>query len=219
MTPKIRLLYFCAICISGVAAFGCASVIFGPRPDPPKFFVLTPTSGAPAPPSAPSSGTGLTLGLGPVKLPAYLDRNEVVVRAAENRIELLKNDRWGESLEKNFTRVLARDLAAQLGTQQIVVFPWYATTLIDLQVQVDVYRFETDPQGSAQLSAKWTIRSGDGSKILYTAESNFAQPSKPGDTTEAVAALSRDTGDLSREIANMVHQVRLQQPQPPLRPQ
>ncbi|MDO8430950.1 MAG: PqiC family protein [Candidatus Binatus sp.] len=219
MTSKIRLLYFCAICLSGVAAFGCASLIFGPRPEPPKFYVLTPASAAPAPPSSPGSSGGLTLGLGPVKLPAYLDRNEVVIRAAENRLEFSKNDRWGESLEKNFARVLARDLAAHLGTQQIVVFPWYATTLIDLQVQVEVYRFETDVQGSAQLSAKWTIRNGDGSKILYTAESNFSQPSKPGDTTEAVAALSRDTGDLSREIANMVQQVRLQQPQPPSRPQ
>jgi len=184
MTLTTRLLYFCAICISGVAAIGCASMIFGARPDPPKYYVLTPTSAAPPPPSSPSSSGGLTLGLGPVKLPAYLDRNEVVVRVAENRIELAKNDRWAESLEKNFTRVLARDLGSQLGTQQIVVYPWYATTVIDLQVQVDVYRFETDPRGSAQLSAKWTIRNGDGSKILYTAESNLSQPSKPGDATE-----------------------------------
>jgi uncharacterized lipoprotein YmbA len=219
MISKIRLLYLALLCAGSVGVTGCASLIFGPRPDPPKFYVLTPTSAAPAPPSSPSSSGGLILGLGPVKLPAYLDRNEVVVRAAENRLEFAKNDRWGESLEKNFQRVLTRDLASQLGTQQIVAYPWYATTKIDMQVEVEVYRFEADSQGSAKLSAKWTIRNGDGSKILYTAESNFSQPSKPGNTTEAAAALSRDTSDLSAEIANMVRQVRQQQPQPPLRPQ
>ncbi len=217
MTSKIRLLYFCAICASAIAAFGCATLLFGSARDPSKFYILTPTSDAPGTASTQSSSGGLTIGLGPVKLPAYLDRPEVVTRAATNRLELSKNDRWGESLEKNFARVLARDLAAQLGTQQIVAFPWYATTTIDLQVQVEVYRFETDAKGDAQLSAKWTIRNGDGSKILYSAESNLSQPSKPGDPTEAAAALSRVTGDLSREIANMVQQVRSQQPQTPRR--
>jgi len=56
-------------------------------------------------------------------------------------------------------------------TQQIVTFPWYSTTHLDLQVQVEVYRFETDAQGNAQLSAKWTIRDGTGKNILYSAES------------------------------------------------
>jgi hypothetical protein len=219
MTSKRRLLFFTLVSACGVGILGCASLIFGPRAESPKYFVLTPNAAPAAPPSSPSASGGLILGLGPVKLPAYLDRNEVVMRAAENRLEMTKNDRWGEPLEKNFTRVLTRDLSSQLGTQQIVAYPWYATTKIDMQVEVEVYRFEADAQGTAKLSAKWTIRNGDGSKILYTAESNFSQPAKMGDTTEVVAALSRDVGELSSEIANMVQQVRQQQPQPPLRPQ
>jgi hypothetical protein len=158
---------------------------------------------------------GFTLGLGPVKLPPYLDRPEVVTRSAPNRLDLSKTDRWGESLQNNFTSVLTRDLAAQIGTQQIVVFPWYSTTHLDLQVQVEVYRFETDAQGSAQLSAKWTIRDGLGKNILYTGESNLTQPSKPGDTADAAAALSRAVNDMSREIANMVQQVRTRNTTPP----
>jgi len=91
----------------------------------------------------------------------------------------------------------------------------YSTTHIDLQVQVEVYRFETDAQGNAQLSAKWTIRDGTGKNILYSAESNLTQPSKPGDTTDAAAALSRTVNDMSREIANMVQQVRTRNTTPP----
>ena len=50
-----------------------------------------------------------------------------------------------------------------------------------------------------------------GKNILYTVESTVTQPSKPGDTTDAVAALSRTIGDLSGQIANMMQQLRSQQ--------
>ena len=61
------------------------------------------------------------------------------------------------------------------------------------------------------MSAKWTILDSTGKNILYTVESNLTQPSKPRDTTDAVAALSRTVGDLSGQIANMLHQLRSQQ--------
>jgi hypothetical protein len=200
----------------GIALAGCGPVL-APRPDPSKFYLLTPAADPPSTQTAAVQGAtgGFTLGLGPVKLPPYLDRPEVVTRSAPNRLDLSKTDRWGESLQNNFTSVLTRDLAAQIGTQQIVVFPWYSTTHLDLQVQVEVYRFETDAQGSAQLSAKWTIRDGLGKNILYTGESNLTQPSKPGDTADAAAALSRAVNDMSREIANMVQQVRTRNATPP----
>lgn len=191
-----------------VAMLGCGPIL-APTPDRAKFYLLTPADSAPA---ASSLGSDFTLGLGPVKLPPYLDRPEVVTRAAPNRLELSKTDRWGESLQTSFTTVLSRDLAAQLGTHQILVFPWYSTAHIDLQVEVDVYRFETDGKGDAQLSARWTINNPVDKSILYSAESNLTQPSKPGDATDAAAALSRALADFSREIANMVTQVRAQHP-------
>ena len=105
---------------------------------------------------------------------------------------------------------MERDLAAQAGAA-VVVFPWYNTVHIDMQVQIDVYRFETDANGTATLSAKWTILDSTGKNILYTVEIDLTQPSKPGDMTEAAAALSRTIGDLSGQIANMLQQLRSQQ--------
>jgi hypothetical protein len=42
-------------------------------------------------------------------------------------------------------------------------------------------------------------------------EAHLTQPSKPGDQTDAAAALSRTIGDLSGQIANMVQQLRSHQ--------
>jgi uncharacterized lipoprotein YmbA len=213
MTSTTWLLKTCAAGALVMALAGCsyfAKQILAPQKDETKFYLLTPVADAPSAPTAasPASSGDFTLGLGPVKLPPYLDRQEVVTRRSPTQLDLSKTERWGESLQTSFISVMSRDLAAQMGTQQIVVFPWYNTIHVDLQVQVEVYRFETDSQGLAQLSAKWTVRDSDGKNILYVAESNLSQSSKAGDTADAAAALSRTVGDLSREIANMVGQLR-----------
>ena len=88
---------------------------------------------------------GRTIGLGPIKLPEYLDRDEVVTRVGPNRLELSDKDRWAEPLNDNFRQVLAQDLTQSLGTHSVIFFPWVGTTHIDYQVRIDVYRFETDP--------------------------------------------------------------------------
>lgn len=220
MTLTKLLLKTCAVGAIATALAGCSAIggtILAPQPDITKFYLLTPTAGAAATPpaAAQSAGGDFVTGLGPIKLPPYLDRPEVVTRAAPNRLELSKAARWGESLEHGFTSAMERDLAAQPGTGRVIIFPWYNTVHVDLQVQIDVYRFETDGQGNAQLSAKWTILDSAGKNILYTVESNLTQASKPGDATDAAAALSRTIGDLSGQIANMIHQLRSQQAQHP----
>jgi len=215
----MSLTRFLRIFLAGVIAAsvsGCsymAKAILAPQKDISKFYLLTPTAdtAAPATGSTQTTSGDFVIGLGPIKLPPYLDRPEIVTRTAPNRLELSKEDRWGESIENGFTRAMERDLAAQTGASQVIVFPWYNTVHIDMQVQIDVYRFETDGNGLATLSAKWTILDSTGKNILYTVESHLTQPSKPGDMTDAAAALSRTIGDLSAQIANMLHQLRSQQ--------
>ena len=206
------------IFLAGVMAAsvsGCsymAKAILAPQKDISKFYLLTPTADTPTTQaSAQSTGGDFVIGLGPIKLPPYLDRPEIVTRMAPNRLELSKEDRWGESLQNGFTTAMNRDLAAQTSGAQLILFPWYNTVHIDMQVQIDVYRFETDGSGTATLSAKWTILDSSGKNILYTVESHLTQPSKPGDMTDSAAALSKTIGDLSGQIANMVQQLRSHQ--------
>src|SRR5208337_3673264 len=215
MTVTRLFLKTCAAGGIAISLAGCsyfAKQILAPQKDISKFYLLTPTADTAAPVSTAAQNTSgsFTIGLGPIKLPPYLDRPEIVTRMAPNRLELSKEDRWGESIQNGFTRAIERDLATQAGGT-VIPFPWYNTVHIDMQVQIDVYRFETDSEGSATLSAKWTILDSTGRNILYTVESNLTQPSKPGDMTDAAAALSRTIGDLSGQIANMLHQLRSQQ--------
>jgi len=183
-----------------LAAGGC----FSPQPDPSKFFVLAPASAAAANSIAPaglSTSSAPTIGLGPIKLPEYLDRDEVMTRVGPNRLELSDQDRWAEPLSDNFRQVLAQDLTQSLGTHSIVFFPWVGTTRIDYQVRIDVYRFETDPSANAQLVAHWQLLDGSG-KLLYAGDSKLSQQVQPGEPV--AAALSRTVEDLAREIASEI---------------
>ena len=215
LTSLFRIFFAGAVAASMAGCSYMAKAILAPQKDVSKFYLLTPTADSAPATTAPTAQTtsnkgDFTLGLGPIKLPPYLDRPEVVTRAAPNRLELSKEDRWGESIQNGFSRAMERDLAAQSGVA-VIMFPWYNTVHVDMQVQIDVFRFETDANGTATLSAKWTILDSTGKNVLYTVESNLTQPSKPGDNTEAAAALSRTIGDLSGQIANMLQQLRSHQ--------
>ncbi len=173
-------------------AGGC-SLPLTPRPDHSKFFVLSPIA-APAAAASP-----LTIGLGPITIPEYLQRQEIVTRVAPNRLLLSSNDRWAQGLESNFTQVLAQDLTATLGTTRITTYPWYRTTQIDFQIKVAVYRFEANSKGTVNLTAHWEILDGSG-KLLYATDSTFTAAASSGNTTAVVAAMSAAEADLARAI-------------------
>lgn len=184
------------IALCAIAIAGCLS----PRRDDSKFYVLSPIG-------QDSTGAGSTrqilLGLGPIKLPAYLDRQEVVTRVAANRLELSSTDRWAEPLDTDFTRVFAQDLSTDLGTQRITFFPWYNSTHVDFQVKVNVYRFEADKDGKVDLTAHWQILDGVG-KLLVARDSSYSETAKAGDPGDQAAAMSRALGRLSQEIASAI---------------
>jgi hypothetical protein len=196
-----RRLAIVAAALAGAwAVGGCLS----PRPDPSKFFVLAPI-GAGAPNSlAPAGGTaspGPTIGVGPIKLPEYLDRDEVVTRVGPNRLELSDKDRWAEPLGNNFKQVVAQDLTQLLGTDSITFYPWPGTTRVDYQVRIDVYRFETDSGANAQLVAHWQVLDRSG-KLLYANDSTLSEQAQPGEPV--AAALSRTVDGLARQIATAI---------------
>ena len=194
-----------------VVAAGCSPL--APQPDHSKFFILSPISdGAASSASSVSAAQPMTIGIGPIELPDYLRRLEVVTRTSDNQLTLASEKRWGEPLDKNFTRVLSENLSQLLNTQQLEKYPWPRRTEVDYQVVVDVQRFETSANGQSQLIARWTIKDGRTGKDLAASETNASAPVGQGETGPS-AALSSDLATLSRDIATRITALH-QNPQP-----
>jgi uncharacterized lipoprotein YmbA len=143
----------------------------------------------------------IAIGLGPVHLPEYIDRPELVIRTSPNGLDLSRTDRWAEPLTDNFRHVLASDLTNLLGTSNIVQFPWYPGTRLDFVVQMQVLRFEADTSRKAELVASWELRTGQNTQVLVTREAHLTQlaTSLAGDAV--AGALSKDIAELAEQIS------------------
>ena len=172
----------------GVAA--CVSLT--PQPDPSRFFVLTATVPAPA-----TRQAGMVLGVGPVTLPGYLRRTQVVTREGEAQVRISENDRWAEAFPAMATRVLTEDLVASLGAERGASYPWPRTLAPSPVVEVDFARFERDTSGAALLEASWRMRRGASSRPGH---SRITEPAHGPGMAESAAALSRALGRLAEEI-------------------
>ena len=201
---------FCVVILGAcfLAWPGCA----GTRPS--TFYLLSamvePGDVKPAFPGA----NEVTIGVGPVELPPYVDRPQIVTRSGDNRLHLAEYDRWAEPLKQGMPRVLAENLSTVVGTDRIVLFPWKASQTPDYQIVIVVTRFDSTVVGAAVLNARWSIlRRGERPKPL-TRQSAIHRDAASQSYEAIVAAQSWTVAKLSEEIAAAIGAMSLADPAP-----
>jgi uncharacterized lipoprotein YmbA len=175
-------------------ALGCRSVL--PKSEQSSFFVLT----ALEPTNTASVGGAPTVLLGPVVVPGYLDRRELVTRVGANQLRSEDLELWAEPLRESLPRTLERDLAALLGAGQVQRLPWTALTPPEAEVTVELRRFEKTSSGQVEVEALWTISDRRRAGEQTRRQSRFSLPAGAS-TEDAVASMSEGLATLSREIA------------------
>jgi hypothetical protein len=209
MRPYIGLALGAAVLL--LLAMGACSTT-----PPTRFYVLS----AIADQAATVPGKGPAIGIGPITLPQYLNRPEIVTRVSGNQLAVAEFDQWGGDLNDNLARTLAANLSSLLQTDRVFLFPWKDEAQIDYQVTIDVANFEQDVDGSSVLTAYWSIVDPRTSKTKlirrssYRDTSNIAAPGTAEDIGDqgsgarpygaVVAAMSRNIETLSRDIASAI---------------
>jgi hypothetical protein len=189
--------------VSPVAVFAIAALLAlagcgGNAPTRYYFLSSLPEAGGARSASTPERG--VAVGVGPVRLPDYLNRPQIVTRTGPNEFQVAEFNQWGGPLEAEFSRVLAENISVLLPADRVAVFPWSMPYLAHYRVQVTVVRFEADPSGQVGLVARWSIVGKDG-KLLQSVQSSLREAAGRQDYEAIVAAMSRALGALSREIA------------------
>ena len=171
-------------------ASGCASA-------PSRFYTLNSMATADGTPAA-----RYAVVVGPVSVPALVDRPQFTVQVATNRVEIDEFDRWAEPLNENIARVVAGDLAVLLGTSQVATAP-LANYKPAYQVTINIQRFESVPGKSVLVDALWVIhKSADA-----TAQSGHTVATEPvsGNGFDSLAAAhSRALAKVSGDIASAI---------------
>ena len=181
-------------------------VVAGCSESPPTHFYTL--SGMQLPPAG-ANAPKTVVGVGPVTLPEYLDRPQIVTRASGNRVVLASFHSWVEPVDSMFTRVLVGNLSSLLATDNVITLPQRRPLALDYQVEVDVDRFDGDLTGRAVLDARWRVFGKDGEQLIGEGRSTIVQPAAEPDSYEAlVAAMSQALAQMSRAIASTIEQHR-----------
>lgn len=169
---------------------------------PSRFYLLRPLP-ADADQVPPGSSTDPVIALGPVEIPAHLDRPQIVTRTAGAEVKLSEFERWAEPLDDNIAAVLAENLSGLVPTKVVSPYPSRLPPDLDLRVAVEVLRFDGSLSEEAVLDARWRILDRD-DLPLRTERSRLTQPVSGDGYDALVDAMSRALGLLSREIAQEI---------------
>lgn len=191
----------CAITL-GAGLTGCS--FLEPAKSTSRYFVLTPM---PAGGSAAAAAGAIAVGVGQVKLPAYLFNTSLAVRNGTNEVQYLPSALWAERLDTGFQRVLAANLAIALPTDRIHLSAWQKDA-VAAEAYVALEQFDVDASGRGVLVAQWRILAPGGEKILKAGSSRLSRqgPSPDADASGAIATLSELLADFSREMAKSLQE-------------
>lgn len=194
--PILRLLTLCAF----ASLSACSS-----SPDPNLYLMKSANV-----PTTLQGTSQVSVRVGPIIMPEYLKRSEVVYRTATHGIQINENDRWAESLERNVTSVITSNVAAYLGTDQ--AFEYYAnfSTQPDYSVKINITEFGRVSDNSVSLSVSWELvnRSTRESKLYsenLKAPIQYSGDNQDGaNVSHVIAAMNEALNELSLIIANRI---------------
>ena len=195
-----HLLAVCTLGLLVVILCGCASS------PPSKFYQLSAT-GDRTPERHSPNQDAMVVVIGPLRIPDYLDRPQIVTRSGKNELHLSEFDRWAGSLDSDIMRVLVENVSAQLPPDRFFVIRW--TPLLQTQlsaaykVELIIERFDGTSDGLVSLRAHWGIFSPE-KGVLLRKESRIIEEVKGKGSDAIVDSMSRAIGRLSREIADAI---------------
>ncbi len=194
MRGKSRSAFF-DVLVTLMLAGGCAK---GPPPD---FYVLHATTSE----SIAGVERGIAVGVGPIALPAHLNRSQIVTRTSDYQLDLSESHQWAEPLKDSVSRVIAINLSNMLESNRVYVIPRRQKVSLDFQVSVDIARLDGRLGEAATLGARWTLYGKDPREPLLSKMTIVYEETRDGTYDALVGASSRTLEALSKEIAEAIN--------------
>jgi len=190
--------------LAGALSIALAGCVGSSRPS--RFYTLAPIAVHGAATETPA---GATLAVGPLEIPDYVDRHQIVTRAGTNELVMADFDRWAGSLEEEITRSLVAALADRLASRNVAVSTWRSAGFLPAaapmyRVAVTFSRFDGVLAGSVVLRGRWALlaeRDGKASSLLAR-ETTVTEKVDGAGYDALVAAMARALARFGEEMAD-----------------
>ena len=177
---------------------GCASMIKS-SPDP-RFYALE-AGGKKEPVEKIDIPADTIIGVGPINIPEYQNRPQIVTQNADNIITFAEFDRWGEPLDLAILRLISENLRVIMPNAVIETYPWEGAIPVKYKVIVNVIQLISDLENDMYFAAQWSIIEVKNNKMVLTKKIEFTESITSQDYSGLVKTLSAACFSLSKQIA------------------
>jgi len=184
-------------------AVGFGSSACGSSPTP-RFYTINAIE---ATEQASATASPLAVVVGPITIPRYLQRPQIVSRTGDSRLRYDEFNRWGGSLESEVLRVLGENLATLLATERVVVYPRRAVFPTDYAVRFDFERFDAQRGEELVLKVRWVVLPPAGGDALAVESTTIREPLASSKVKELVRAHGAALETLSRAVAGRLEKL------------
>ncbi len=146
----------------------------------------------------------IDIGVGPVLLPDYLDRNALVTRMSPNQLSVHHGHRWAGSLDDEILRVLTVNLKTAYPSLTIRAHPWSGSEKPALCFRLTVLSFDGYRDGFLDLKVTWAVEDLRTGATRRRGETHARQRVEGEDIEAYVAAMGRALAVLSEAMAKDV---------------
>jgi uncharacterized lipoprotein YmbA len=113
-----------------------------------------------------SEDTGISIGIGPVSIPEYLNRSQIVSRPGRYEIEISDINLWAESLDATIPKIVSENISKILSTDRVYIYPW-TQKAPDYQVKIDIIQFDGSMPGNVVIFSRWSLlKDGEETDII-----------------------------------------------------
>ncbi len=200
--PRVRRSPPLLVAALSLALAGCVG---SSRPS--RFYTL---AGADARRASTTTAADMALAVGPVELPEYVDRRQIVTRAGSNELVVAEFDRWAGSVEDEITRSLVAVLADRLSSRNVAVSAWRSAGLVpassSYRAAVTISRFDGVLGDSVVLRGRWALLAEAGAHqgSLAVRETTVTEKVDGAGYDALVAAMGRALVRFGEEMADGV---------------
>ena len=177
---------------------GCSSSV-----DAVRYYLIEPVSVAGA-----TNRGDMSIEIVDLEVPQYLDRLQISSRRPDSQLVFASAHQWGESLRKNLTRALARNLTNLLGTAAIGTPANRLSSLPAYRLTVYIERFERGADGYVHLLVRWQLIHRETSETITNSSNEYIRERRidSPDFAGTVFAMSELLGEFSQTIAQRIEE-------------
>ncbi len=141
----------------------------------------------------------------PVRMPAYLERPQIVTRLNDAEIKIDQFHRWGIPLDVIIAEVLGASIGREVPKAYVDVKPSRSTSYEGYHVVIDVVRLDGFLGGEVELIAQWRVNQvGETNRMVAQRLSRYETTMKSEKYEEYVEAVRLNIDSLGKEIAGVI---------------